>query len=182
MTRSTSPSRPTSGSREPSLAACVRSRLNSASSDVSFGRAAVVFSPDVRANSSRNVERRSPRSIKISAPKHFSSRRIPSSKCSVPTCLCPSRSASSADMFRMRLHSALSGTSTEVEMRSRIVMRASISLRIDSIDPCCRKKRFASALSSRIKPSSKCSVSMYGLPYWLASYRAKNMTRRAFSV
>ena len=34
-------------------AACVRSRLNSASSEVSFGRAAVVFSPDVRASSSR---------------------------------------------------------------------------------------------------------------------------------
>ncbi len=82
----------------------------------------------------------------------------------------------------MRLHSALNGTSTEVEIRSRIVMRASISLRIDSIDPCCRRNRLASALSSRIKPSSKCSVSMYGLPYWLASYLAKNMTRRAFSV
>src|SRR5439155_16205690 len=89
---------------------------------------------------------------------------------------------SSAAMFRMRLHSALSGTSTDVEMRSRMVMRASISLRIDSIEPCWRRKRLASALSSRIKPSSKCSVSMYGLPYWLASYLAKNMTRRAFSV
>src|SRR5229473_8067229 len=182
MTRSTSFSRPTSGSSVPSPAACVRSRLNSASSEVSFGRVAVVFSPEVRANSSRSEESRSPRSIKISEPKHFSSRRIPSSRCSVPTCLCPSRSASSAAMFRMRLHSALSGTSTEVEMRSRIVMRASISLRIDSIEPCWRRKRLASALSSRIKPSSRCSVSMYGLPYWLASYLAKNMTRRAFSV
>src|SRR5260221_11559820 len=82
----------------------------------------------------------------------------------------------------MRLHSALRGTSTDVEMRSRIVMRASISLRIDSIEPCWRRKRLARALSSRIKPSSKCSVSMYGLPYWLASYLAKKMTRRAFSV
>src|SRR5216684_916696 len=182
MTRSTSPSRPTSGSSEPSEAAWVKSRLNSASSDVSFGRAAVAFSPEVRANSSRKVDSRSPRSINISAPKHFSSRRIPSSKCSVPTCLWPSRSASSAAILRMRLHSALNGTSTEVEIRSRIVMRASISLRIDSIDPCCRRNRLASALSSRIKPSSKCSVSMYGLPYWLASYLAKNMTRRAFSV
>src|ERR1700732_4465306 len=182
MTRSTSFSRPTSGSSEPSEAACVRSRLNSASREVSFGLAAAVFSPDVRASSSRNVERRRPRSIRISAPKHFSSRRMPRSKCSVPTCLWPRRSASSAAMFRMRLHSALSGTSTEVEMRSRMVMRASISFRMDSIEPCCRRKRFASALSSRIKPSSKCSVSMYGLPYWLASYRAKKMTRRAFSV
>src|SRR5437667_5094915 len=182
MTRSTSFSRPTRGSSEPSEAACVRSRLNSASKDVSLGLAAAVFSPEVRASSSRNVERRKPRSIKISAPKHFSSRRMPRSKCSVPTCLWPRRSASSAAIFRMRLHSALSGTSTEVEMRSRIVMRASISLRIDSIEPCWRRKRLARALSSRIKPSSRCSVSMYGLPYWLASYLAKNMTRRAFSV
>ena len=30
---------------------------------------------------------------------------MPSSRCSVPTCLCPSRSASSAAQFRMRLHS-----------------------------------------------------------------------------
>src|SRR6266700_867062 len=182
MTRSTSFSRPTRGSSAPSEAACVRSRLNSASKEVSFGRAAAVFSPDVRASSSRNVERRRPRSIKISAPKHFSSRRMPRSKCSVPTCLWPRRSASSAAILRMRLNSALSGTSTDVEMRSRMVMRASISLRIDSIEPCWRRKRLASALSSRIRPSSKCSVSMYGLPYWLASYLAKNITRRAFSV
>src|SRR5260221_5875342 len=182
MTRSTSPSRPTRGSSDPSVAACVKSRLNSASSEVSLGREVVVFSPVVRESSSRNAESRSPRSIRISAPKHFSSRRIPSSRCSVPTCLWPRRSASSAAMFRMRLHSALRGTSTEVEMRSRMVMRASISLRMDSIEPCWRRKRLARALSSRIKPSKRCSVSMYGLPYWLASYLAKKMTRRAFSV
>src|SRR6202171_2780279 len=182
MTRSTSPSRPTSGSSEPSEAAWVKSRLNSARSEVSLGRAAVVFSPEVRASSSRRVERRRPRSIRISAPKHFSSRRIPSSRCSVPTCLTPRRSASSPAIFKMRLHSALRGTSTDVEMRSRMVMRASISLRIDSMEPCWRRKRLARALSSRIKPSNRCSVSMYGLPYWLASYRAKKMTRRAFSV
>src|SRR6266436_5347131 len=62
MTRSTSFSRPTRGSSEPSDAACVRSRLNSASNEVSFGRAAAVFSPDVRASSSRSVESRNPRS------------------------------------------------------------------------------------------------------------------------
>ena len=182
MTRSTSPSRPTKGSSVPSVAACVRSRLNSESSEVSLGRVAAGFSPAVRASSSRKEERRSPRSIRISAPKHFSSRKIPSSKCSVATCFTPSRSASSAAIFRMRLHSALKGTSTEVEMRSRMVMRASISFRMDSIDPCCRRNRLARALSSRIKPSKRCSVSMYGLPYWLASYRAKKITRRAFSV
>ena len=47
---------------------------------------------------------------------------------------------------------------------------------------CERRNRLASALSSRSRPSSRCSVSMYGLPNWLASYRAKKMTRRAFSV
>src|SRR6266702_1269238 len=182
MTRSTSPSRPTSGSSAPPVAACVKARLNSERSEVSLGRVAAGFSPEVRASSSRRAERRSPRSIRISAPKHFSSRKIPSSRCSVATCFTPSRSASSAAIFRIRLHSALSGTSTEVEMRSRMVIRASISLRMDSIEPCCRRKRLASALSSRIKPSKRCSVSMYGLPYWLASYRAKKMTRRAFSV
>jgi hypothetical protein len=76
--------------------------------------------------------------------------------------LVPSRSASSVAKFRMRLDSWLSGTSTDVEMRSRIVMRDSISLRMDSIEPWERRKRLARALSSRIKPSNKCSVSMYG--------------------
>ena len=37
-----------------------------------------------------------PRSCRISAAKHFSSRSRPSSRCSVPMCLCESRSASSA--------------------------------------------------------------------------------------
>ncbi len=182
ITRSTSRSRPTRGSSWPSSAACVRSRLNSASNDVSLGRDAGAFSPALRASSSRRVERRRPRSCKISAPKHFSSRRMPSNRCSVPTCLCPRRSASSVAKFKMRFDSWLRGTSTEVEMRSRIVMRCSISLRMDSIEPWERRKRLARALSSRINPSNRCSVSMYGDPYWLASYRAKNITRRAFSV
>src|SRR5271156_1525848 len=53
---------------------------------------------------------------------------------------------------------------------------------MDSTEACERRKRFVSALSSRKRPSSKCSVSIYGEPNWLASYRAKKMTRRAFSV
>ncbi len=36
----------------------------------------------------------------------------------------------------------------------------SICFRIDSTDAWLRKKRFVSALSSRKRPSSKCSVSM----------------------
>src|SRR3989442_4048756 len=82
----------------------------------------------------------------------------------------------------MRLHSWLIGTSTEVGMRLQMVMRDSISLRMDSAQLCGGKKRMARALSSRIRPSKRCSLSMYELPYRLASYRAKKMTRRAFSL
>src|SRR5882757_9942213 len=53
---------------------------------------------------------------------------------------------------------------------------------MDSTEAWERRKRFVSALSSRKRPSNKCSVSIYGEPNWLASYRAKKMTRRAFSV
>ena len=54
------------------------------------------FSDEERANSSRIWESRSPRSCKISAAKHFSSRSSPSSRCSVPMCLWLNLSASSA--------------------------------------------------------------------------------------
>src|ERR1041385_6853455 len=53
---------------------------------------------------------------------------------------------------------------------------------MDSTDACERRKRLVNALSSRNKPSSRCSVSMYGDPNWLASYLAKKITRLAFSV
>ena len=45
------------------------------------------FSDCERCNSSRIVESRKPRSCRISAAKHFSSRSRPSSRCSVPMCL-----------------------------------------------------------------------------------------------
>ena len=45
------------------------------------------FSDCERCNSSRMVESRNPRSCRISAAKHFSSRSRPSSRCSVPMCL-----------------------------------------------------------------------------------------------
>src|SRR6266481_5749500 len=57
-----------------------------------------------------------------------------------------------------------------------------ICLRIDSTEAWERRKRLVKALSSRNKPSSRCSVSIYGEPNWLASYRAKKITRLAFSV
>ena len=96
MTRSTSPSRPTSGSSWLSMAAWVRSRENSAKRDDSRWRCGAAFSCVLRASSSRMVERRRPRSCRISAAKHFSSRSKPNSKCSVPMWRCDRRSASSA--------------------------------------------------------------------------------------
>src|SRR4051812_11816539 len=44
------------------------------------------------------------------------------------------------------------------------------------------KMRLVRPLPSRIRPSSRCSVSIEMLPSWLASYRAKKRTRRARSV
>src|SRR5579859_1992285 len=126
--------------------------------------------------------RRSPRSCRISAAKHFSSRSNPRRRCSVPMCLWLRRSASSAAYANTRLHSLLKGRSTEVETFSRIVVCPSICLRMDSTDACERRKRLVNALSSRNRPSSRCSVSIYGEPNWLASYLAKKITRLAFSV
>ena len=69
------------------MADCVRSRLNSPKRELSFGRLADIFSDDERAISSRICDRRKPRSCRISAAKHFSSRSRPSKRCSVPMCL-----------------------------------------------------------------------------------------------
>ena len=126
------------------MAACVRSRLNSASSELSLGRLEATFSDCERCSSSRMVESRSPRSCRISAAKHFSSRSRPSSRCSVPMCLWFSRSASSAPYASTRLHSWLSGRSTEVETFSRIVVWPSICLRMESTAACDRRNRLAS--------------------------------------
>ena len=69
----------------------------------------------------------------------------------------------------MRLHSFESGRSIEVETFSRMVVRPSISLRMLSIEEEFRRKRLVRFLSSRISPSSRCSVSIVVLPNWLAS-------------
>jgi hypothetical protein len=58
---------------------------------------------------------------------------------------------------------------TEVDTFSRNVVCASICLRMDSTDAVDRRKRLVSALSSRRSPNTKCSVSIHGLPNWLAS-------------
>ena len=72
------------------MAACVRSRrkFRQQAKFARCFRAGVGPSPVfVRASSSRIALRRSPRSCRISAAKHFSSRSSPSSRCSVPICL-----------------------------------------------------------------------------------------------
>src|SRR5215471_1515865 len=74
-----------------------------------------------------------------------------------------SRSASSAPYASTRLQSRLSGRSTEVDTFSPGAVCPSICLRMDSTAACERRNRFASALSSRSSPSSKCSVSIFGL-------------------
>jgi hypothetical protein len=44
------------------------------------------------------------------------------------------------------------------------------------------KMREVRPFPSRMRPRRRCSVSIELLPSWLASYRAKKMTRRARSV
>src|SRR5205814_1992402 len=98
-------------------------------------------------------------------------------------CRCCSRSLSSCAYARTRLVSGASGNSTEVEIFSRKGARPSISLRMASSEVCARaRKRAVRDLSSRMRPSRRCSGSMAGAPNWEASYRAKKMTLRAFSV
>ena len=60
--------------------------------------------------------------------------------------------------------------STEVETLSRYRARPSISLRIDSMERwLLEKMREVRPLPSRMRPRSRCSVSMELLPSWLAS-------------
>ena len=66
------------------MAASVKSLENSASSGVSFTRVRVVFSFSSATMSSRTVLSRIPFSIRIVAATERSSRRMPSSRCSVP--------------------------------------------------------------------------------------------------
>jgi len=53
-----------------------------------------------------------------------------------PYVLMTRRSASSSAMLSMRLHSALSGTFDGIRNVARDGMRARISLRMDSLEPC----------------------------------------------
>ena len=76
-TRSSSCSRPTSGSSWFFIADSVRSRLNSASSGVSLTRVSVVFSLRSWTMSSRTVFRRIPFSMRMDAATERSSRRMP---------------------------------------------------------------------------------------------------------
>ena len=110
----------------------------------------------------------------------LSARNNPRRRCSVPTCLCPKRPASSTAKCNVCLASAVRGTSIEVDIRSPRVILLSISFRKASREPARNHKRRASALSSRISPRRMCSVSMKGLPYWLASNAEDHAT--SFSV
>ena len=85
-TRSTSTTRPTSGSSRFFAAAADRSRLNSASSGVSLSltRAGVLFSFSNCTMSSRTDFSRIPFSERTVDATERSSRRMPSSRCSVP--------------------------------------------------------------------------------------------------
>src|SRR6266436_484384 len=68
-------------------------------------------------------------------------------------------------------------------MHSLEQLRCLICPRMDSMDclPSVRK-RAKRGLSSRDKPSRRCSGSIIEAPNWEASYRAKKTTRRAISV
>ncbi len=112
---------------------------------------------------------------------HFCSAKMPNRMCSVPTYVCDNRSASAEAFPRACLDSSLRGTSTDVVNRGPFFNCGSISglsLVTGSSDnrPCSNEGRSLS------NPSSICSGSMSRLPYWLASYRAKKITRLAPSV
>ena len=121
-------SRPTSGSSEPSVAACVRSRLNSASKEVSLGRfTRTFFAPSCGGQFLAQGGETQPRSCRISAAKLFSWRRnCRANKCSVPTVVLSAQTVGffgsvTEDAFGFRAQRHFDG----VEMRSRIVMRDS---------------------------------------------------------
>jgi len=97
---------------------------------------------------------------RICAARDRSARNIPSRRCSVPTLLWPSRSASSPARSRIFLQSLVRGTSTDVEKGSRRVMHLSISVRISDAKSVAPRNLFINAGSSRRSPSSACSVSM----------------------
>ncbi len=84
ITRTSSSSRPTSGSSTPREAASVRSRENSESSGVSLDLPALDFSLSRPTMSSRTAASRMPFSLRIAAATLCSSRIRPSSTCSVP--------------------------------------------------------------------------------------------------
>src|SRR5882762_4225058 len=72
--------------------------------------------------------------------------------------------------------------STEVDVFLRTMACSSIRFRMDSTGAWVRRNRLVNPLSSRSIASQRCSVSMHGEPNWEASYRAKKITQRAFSV
>ena len=165
IARSTSSSRPISGSSTPLAAISVRSRENSDRKGVSFFLSLRFFSLSRYSRSSRAVDRRMPFSTRMREASDFFSRSSPSRMCSVPMYLWSIFSASSAAYASTRLDSTDSGISTEVEIFSRTSVRAWISLRIASGSMSARASSLpVRPLFSRIRPSSRCSVSMVREP------------------
>jgi hypothetical protein len=163
-------------------AACVRSRLNSASSEVSFGRARRRFFARAARPTLRAAWRAQP-ALHAGFPRQSTFLRA---GCRAADARYRRACAQALGFFRGEVQDALALLAERhFDGRGNALADgdARFDLFADGLDRAVlRRKRLASALSSRIRPSSRCSVSMYGLPYWLASYRAKNMTRRAFSV
>ena len=76
----------------------------------------------------------------------------------------------------------LSGISTDVGILSPLARPHTTCPRIFSAEAPAGRKRAKVALSSRNNPSNRCSGSIAFEPNSLTSYRAKKITRRAFSV
>src|SRR6059058_3096032 len=112
-----------------------------------------------------------------------STRRIPISRCSVPTYWCSIDSASWAAYARIFFDSSESGSSADEEMRSTKRRSPSTSRRICSGFTLKREKISLMISSpSRRTPRRMCSDSMTREPSFEASYRAKKSARRAFSL
>src|SRR5438132_1433286 len=112
-----------------------------------------------------------------------STRRIPISRCSVPTYWCSIDSASCAAYARIFFDSSDSGNSADDEMRSTNSRSPSTSRRICS-GLTLKRLKISLMISSpsRRTPRRMCSDSMTREPSLEASYRAKKRARRAFSL
>src|SRR5215471_3148720 len=83
----------------------------------------------------------------------------------------------------MRFDSGANGSSTDVGIRTRCGQWRWIPAHSSRTDTLPFGSNWPSkGASSRVRPSRRCSGSIALAPYCDASYRAKKITRRAFSV